>query len=159
MAAKPAKKSSAKGAKGEGKACAATRVASGRSIHATPINPGLTWARRGREVYNAIVADLGGPDLQSELATQTIRRAVGLIVMAEQAEAQLAAGEKIEIEKHISVINAFNRTAGALGLQRQAKDITPSLHELLAEKVAARMAQEAAKAQQSEELEDSTADE
>jgi hypothetical protein len=93
-------------------------------------------------LHDRIVADLGGPDLQSELSLQTVRRVTGLIIMAEKAEIALARGDDIEVEKHIATINAFNRTAGALGLARRAKDITPTLADLLAQKVAER-AQEA----------------
>jgi hypothetical protein len=153
MAAKPKAKPRPKGAKSTGKSCA-TRASTGRSLHAVPINPGSAWARRGREVYQAVLSDLGGQQLQSELALQTIRRVTGLIVIAEQAEAKLAAGEAVELSEHIAVINAFNRTAGALGLARKPKDV-----QTLEQYLAANYAQQPQEADEAEEVEEGAEDE
>ncbi len=153
MAAKPAnKKAKASEATDGTKAatCFATRAGSGRSLHAVPIDARTIWARRGKEVFGAVLADLGGLDLQSELSLQTMRRVTGLTILAEQMEAKLAQDEEIDVNQYVTVINSFNRTAGALGLARQSKDITPNLEQYLASKAAERPAEP----EDTDELED-----
>jgi hypothetical protein len=50
-----------------------TKAFTGRNLHVIAI-PMTVWARRAKELHDQIVADLGGPDLQSELSLQTVRR-------------------------------------------------------------------------------------
>jgi hypothetical protein len=102
-----------------------TRVATGRARHAERIDARTVWGRRDREVYGAIVADLGGMDRLSELEHQVVRRCVGLVLRCEQFEAQLADGKEVDATQMCAVINAFNRTASLLGLKRRPRDVTP----------------------------------
>ena len=67
-----------------------TRVGTGKARHAQKIDTRTLWGRRDREIYNAIISDLGGADRLSELEHQVVRRAVGL---APQAKAAQAAGK------------------------------------------------------------------
>ncbi len=151
MARKAAKeKPKASPAEAPAKRAFSTRAATGRSLHAVAIDCRTTWARRSREVFSAVVSDLGGQDLQSELSLQTIRRVTGLTILAEQMEAKLAQDEEIDVNQYVTVINSFNRTAGALGLARQSKDITPNLEQYLASKAAERPAEP----EDTDELED-----
>ncbi len=69
-----------------------------------------------REIYNAIISDLGGADRLSELEHQVVRRAVGLALQCEQIETQLAEGKPVDIAASATLINVFNRTASLLGL-------------------------------------------
>src|SRR5258706_8441725 len=50
-----------------------TRAGTGRTIHAQAIDTRTVWARRGRELYIAIMSDLGGQDRLSELELQLVR--------------------------------------------------------------------------------------
>jgi hypothetical protein len=111
-----------------------TRIGSGKARHVEHIDARSLWARRDREVYNALISDLGGADRLSELEHQVVRRAVGLILQCEQFEVLLAEGKPVDTVKAATLINTFNRTAGMLGLKRRAKDITPHLETYLAER-------------------------
>src|SRR5258706_14304488 len=72
-----------------------TRAGTGRAIHAQAIDTRTVWARRGRELYIAIMSDLGGQDRLSELEVQLVRRAVGLAIQCEQNEVLLAEGKQV----------------------------------------------------------------
>ncbi len=63
-----------------------TRVGTGKARHAQKIDTRTLWGRRDREIYNAIISDLGGADRLSELEHQVVRRAVGLALRCEQIE-------------------------------------------------------------------------
>ena len=39
-----------------------TRVGTGKARHAQKIDTRTLWGRRDREIYNAIISDLGGAD-------------------------------------------------------------------------------------------------
>lgn len=97
----------------------------GRGRHAQRTDARTLWGRRDREIYNAIVADLGGADRLSELEHQVVRRAVGLALRCEQIETELALGKSVDITATATLINAFNRTASLLGLKRRPRDVTP----------------------------------
>src|SRR5258706_3948177 len=113
-----------------------TRAGTGRTIHAQAIDTRTVWARRGRELYIAIMSDLGGQDRLSELEIQLVRRAVGLAIQCEQNEVLLAEGKQVDMAAACTAINAFNRTASLIGLKRRAKDVTPHLETYLAERYA-----------------------
>ena len=55
-----------------------TRIGTGKARHAQKIDTRTLWGRRDREIYNAIISDLGGADRLSELEHQVVRRAGGL---------------------------------------------------------------------------------
>src|SRR6516165_5164718 len=74
-----------------------TRVGTGKARHAQKIDTRTLWGRRDREIYNAIISDLGGADRLSELEHQVVRRAVGLALRCEQIETQLAEGKPVDI--------------------------------------------------------------
>src|SRR5258706_7357294 len=111
-----------------------TRAGTGRGQHAQRIDARTTWARRSRELYIAIMSDLGGQDRLSELEIQLVRPAVGLAIQCEQNEVSLAEGKQVDVVEAATLINTFNRTASLLGLKRRAKDVTPVLENYLAER-------------------------
>ena len=63
---------------------------------------------------------------------QVARRAAALCVSCEQAEAEMVAGGKIDIGEFTTAANSLRRLLSDLGLERRAKDITPSLEKYLA---------------------------
>jgi hypothetical protein len=106
-------------------------VTNGRRLHVVP--PGDTkWARRFADVFGQIIADMGGPDGLSEGQRQLARRAATLSIACERMEGQAAAGEEIDLEQYGRLTDRLGRTFARLGLKRQARDMTPSLDELLA---------------------------
>jgi hypothetical protein len=87
--------------------------------------------RRFRDVCGAIVSDAGGVDACSETKLQLIRRFAAIAVLAEQMEAGLARGERINVQEHALLCSTLTRLVSRLGINRVARDITPSLPEYL----------------------------
>ena len=114
-----------------------TRVGTGKARHAQKIDTRTLWGRRDREIYNAIISDLGGADRLSELEHQVVRRAVGLALRCEQIETELAEGKPVDIAATATLINVFNRTASLLGLKRRARDVTPHLEDYISQRYSA----------------------
>ena len=94
----------------------------------------LRIARRFRDIAGAILVDQGGAELCSESRRQLIRRFSAACVLAEDLEGRLARGEEIDVERHALLCSTLTRLAQRIGLDRRAKNITPSLREYLATK-------------------------
>jgi hypothetical protein len=88
-------------------------------------------ARRYHDISSAILVDQGGADACSESRVQLIRRFAAAAVLAEQIEARLANGEQISITEHALLVSSMVRVARQIGVNRVAKDITPSLDQYL----------------------------
>jgi len=94
---------------------------------------GRSWAaRRYRELVHRMASDLGD-DLPT--AKQAIVcRAASLITWTEQAEAEFARSGELDIQTFTTATNTLRRLLSDIGLERQAKDITPTLQEWIARK-------------------------
>jgi hypothetical protein len=77
------------------------------------------------------MVDQGGPDQCSESRQQLIRRFAAAAVLAEQLEASLARGEKIDITEHALLVSTLVRVAQRIGIDRIPKMIVPTLNEYL----------------------------
>ena len=86
-------------------------------------------ARRFREITTGIEADLGG-DL-TEAQKHLVARAATLACWAEEREAELATGQDFDATQYATISNALRRLLADLGLERRAKDITPSLQDYI----------------------------
>jgi hypothetical protein len=75
--------------------------------------------------------DLGGSEVLSEAQRQLVRRAAGLSVQGEAVEAQIIAGQEIDLGGYVTAINSLRRVLDTLGLKRVPKDVTPSLDHYL----------------------------
>ena len=89
-------------------------------------------ARRYAEVAGAIAADLGGESELTELQRHLIRSVSGMVVLRERLDAKALNGESVNTATYCRLANATRRVAATLGLQRVAKELTPSLTEYLA---------------------------
>ena len=87
----------------------------------------LAIARRYRDLVAQIAIDQGGADRCSETRLQLIRRFPAACVLAEELEARLARGEEIDVERHALLCSTLTRLAQRIGIDRRAKNITPSL--------------------------------
>ncbi len=95
-------------------------------------------ARRWRDLYAEITADLGGPDALSEVERQLARRCATLSVEAESMEAASAGGDgELDVDRFVVLTNALGRAAAKIGLRRRARDVTPDLRSYLAAKAEA----------------------
>src|SRR5258707_7344524 len=88
-------------------------------------------------VLQAVLADQGGAELCSESRRQVIRRISAACVLAEDLEGRLALGEEIDVERHALLCSTLTRLAQRIGIDRRAKNITPSLSEYLTPQEAA----------------------
>jgi hypothetical protein len=96
--------------------------------------PGDTaWHRRFRDILYQFIADAGG-DVLSEAQRQLARRAATIAVMCERMEGQAAAGEDIDLNEYGMLTDRLGRTLQRLGLKRQARDVTPTLNEIMRER-------------------------
>lgn len=89
-------------------------------------------ARRYRDLVAEHSSDLGGAELLSEAQRQMIRRASSLACWCEAVESRLAEGEDIDIGTYTTATNALRRVLVDLGLERRARDVTPSLDQYTA---------------------------
>jgi hypothetical protein len=80
-----------------------------------------------------IEADLGGRDQLSTIQLVLIEAFAGVAVMLQRLNTRLALGEEIDLGQHAQAVSAMVRVASRLGLQRRARDLTPTLSDLLRE--------------------------
>src|ERR1019366_5263909 len=110
------------------KPTACSRVTNGRDIL-----PGVDGrsiiARRYRDISFAIFADAGGVEQCSEARQQLIRRFAACSVIAESMEAELANGKPINIAEHSQLSSTLTRLASRIGIDRMARDVTPTLQD------------------------------
>src|SRR6476620_9303240 len=98
--------------------------------------PGLdgraATARRFRDLVNAFVADMGGLDHCSEVRLGLVRRLAATTVQAEMLEARMVNGDAIGIATLCTLASTTVRLSQRLGLERRARNVTPSVGQYLA---------------------------
>ncbi|WP_299642797.1 hypothetical protein [Devosia sp.] len=87
--------------------------------------------RRYKEILGQLVVDVGSDP--SEAQTIIARRAATLAVWCEGTEAEMANGQSLDIATYTTAINALRRLLSDLGLERRAKELTPTLRTYLAQ--------------------------
>jgi hypothetical protein len=107
-----------------------SRVTNGREV-LPGIDQRSAIARRYHDICAAVATDQGGADRLSEARLQLIRRFAAASVLAEAMEAKLAAGEQIDIAEHAQLASTMVRIAQRIGIDRRARNVTPSLREYL----------------------------
>jgi hypothetical protein len=112
------------------KPTARSRVTNGKDL-LPGIDGRSTVARRFHDIVTAILVDQGGIDRCAESRLQLIRRFAAAAVIAEQMEARLANGEEINIAEHAQLASTLVRIAQRIGIDRRARNITPSLPDYL----------------------------
>ena len=112
-----------------------------RITNGTTLLPGIdgrgAWARRLRDVLSAHVSDLGGADNISEAERSLLRRASILTVELEGLEYRFASSDGSEAELldlYARVASSLRRILESVGLQRRARDVTPSLASYIKQK-------------------------
>jgi hypothetical protein len=110
-----------------GKNAQKSRISNGSAL-LSGVDGRSPWVRRCKDIIAAHLSDLGGLDNTSTAERSIIRRASVMTVELERLEARFAvAGEASERD-----LDLYQRTAGnlrrlleAVGIKRQARDITP----------------------------------
>lgn len=109
----------------------ATRKGTGSAV-LLGVDGRTAMARRFREIHANIESDLGG-DL-TEAQRHLVARAATLAIWAEARETELAEGKDFDAGQYATIANAMRRLLADLGLERRARDITPSLSDYIAGK-------------------------
>jgi hypothetical protein len=97
------------------------------------------WMRRYRDLILAHESDLGGADYVSEAERRLIKRAAMIELQCELLDAKFAnnGGEAsaFDLERYQRSSNTLRRLLETLskGLERRAKDMTPTLDQYLAQ--------------------------
>jgi len=97
--------------------------------------PGLdgrtSAARRFRDLVSSYIADMGGIDRCSEIKLGLLRRLAAATVQAELLEARMVNGEQIDVGTLCTLASTTLRIASRLGLERRAKNVTPTVKAYL----------------------------
>ena len=93
--------------------------------------------RRYRDLLDAHESDLGGSAIITEAERRLVRRAAMLTVQLEMMDARFAQSEseasKTDLDTYQRASNSLRRLLESLGTQRRAKDVGPSLGDMLRE--------------------------
>jgi len=82
-------------------------------------------------VLAEIISDLSGPEGLSEGQRQLARRCATISIACEKMEGQAAEGIEIDLDGYGQLTDRLGRALQRLGLKRQARDIGPTLGDLL----------------------------
>jgi hypothetical protein len=105
------------------RSAAARARTTNRDIYLPGVDGRSTVARRYHDITIAVISDQGGLDNMSELRLHLCKRAAAVNTMIEQLEARLVAGEPIDQDKYVSLIQASIRLSNTLGLNRRTKKV------------------------------------
>ena len=110
-----------------------SRVANGSEL-LPGVDGRSAWVRRCKELIAEHIADLGGIENTSAAERSLVRRASVMTVELERMEVKFATAGMASADD----LDLYQRTAGNLrrllesvGLRRRARDVTPSLGEIL----------------------------
>jgi hypothetical protein len=113
-----------------------TRYGNGSSI-LPGVDGRSSWVRRAKELIQAHVTDLGGPENCSAAEHAIVRRCAVLITELERRERKFALSDgatDIELDIYARVAGNLRRLLESVGLQRRARDVTskpPSVADYL----------------------------
>lgn len=88
------------------------------------------WVRRARDIQAQLVQDRGGQSLVSAAEALIMRRAAVLEAELERMEGIFAAAgeaDNAQLGLYQTVANTQRRLLEAIGLERRARDVTPTL--------------------------------
>jgi hypothetical protein len=110
-----------------------SRVANGSEL-LPGVDGRSAWVRRCKELIADHIADLGGEANTSAAERSLIRRASVMTVELERLEVKFAtAGEASpdDLELYQRTAGNLRRLLESIGLRRRARDVTPTLGEIL----------------------------
>lgn len=88
--------------------------------------------RRYKTIARQIAVDQGNIERISSTKVSLIKRFAAASILAEALEAKIIAGKDVSITEHAQLSSTLVRLAQRIGINRVARDITPSLGEYLA---------------------------
>ena len=90
--------------------------------------------RETRKLIDEIEGDLGGSDRLSTGERQLVQRAAVLGAVLTDTESRWIEGEPVDLTGYCTIVNAQRRVLETIGLRRRSRDVTPDLHDYLAQK-------------------------
>jgi hypothetical protein len=114
-------------------AASTTDIGKARLLTLGDLDGRTASAKRARALANDMENDLGGADTLSAAQRVLVRRAAAAVAVAEHLEALWISGHAIDVSALTTLTNTISRVCGQLGLQRVAKDVTPSIRDVIAE--------------------------
>jgi hypothetical protein len=112
------------------------RLGKTRLISMSDLDPRTKAAQVALETREAIISDLGGSDQLSTLERLAAEHAALAAAVTQDAYARWLQGQEVSLPEISTIQNVFLRIAGALGFNRRAKDVTPSVSEYLSRETA-----------------------
>lgn len=79
----------------------------------------------------AFLSDAGGVDLCSEVKIGLCRRLAATTVLAEMMEAKAINGEEIDVGVYCTLASTAVRISTRLNIERVARDVAPTLSDIL----------------------------
>jgi hypothetical protein len=117
-------------------------------------------ARRFRDLVNAYIADAGGIENCSAVKLGLLRRLASITVMTEALEVKIVNGNgsdaDVDIGEMCNLASTVVRLSQRLGINRVARDVTPTLADYLDAKTAEERYFEADAAEESSATEDAS---
>ena len=90
--------------------------------------------RRYRDILASLCSDMGGDPSEAQL--QIARRASSLAVWCEEQDAAAVNGQPFDIAAYTTASNSLRRLLADLGLERRARNVTPTLRAYIDSKKA-----------------------
>src|SRR5882672_2739131 len=84
-------------------------------------------SKQAEAIANGIAEDLGGVDQLSTVQRHLIEAFAGEAVKMHHLNAQLLLGKEIDLNDHSHAISNMVRIAQRIGVQRVARDVTPTV--------------------------------
>lgn len=88
------------------------------------------------ELRDSIASDLGGLDHLSAMERELVDGAALLGAMIKDLGTNYLSGDPIDLSEFMALTNAQRRLLADIGLERRARNITPSLNDIIAGRAA-----------------------
>jgi hypothetical protein len=95
-------------------------------------------AKQFDSIASGIVADLGGEANLSIVARHLVEAFAGIALHVNNLNAHLLLGKEVDLTEHATAISTMVRLASRIGITRVARDISPTLNDLIRAEDAAR---------------------
>jgi len=110
-----------------------SRISNGSSV-LPGVDGRSTWVRRLRDLIGLHLSDLGGDAAVSEAERSIVRRIATLTVELERLEACFAiagSASADQLDLYQRTANSLRRLLESVGLERRARDVSPTLSDML----------------------------
>ena len=89
------------------------------------------WSRRYRDIIAYLTSDLGGREMVGEAKAALIRDCAALEIVLEKMRGRMSADQHVDVERYARIAAHRRRLLETIGLERVARDVTPTLESFL----------------------------